>query len=85
MPYRTTPPPRRASQAELTAWAVRESAAWPAETPQGESYTWWLRQMEQSAGAQQPTKVKRPKDRRQTSEDSAPESQVRALTQMELF
>lgn len=43
MIYRTTPPPARG---DLVRWACYEAAAWPVTTPQGESYTWWVRYAE---------------------------------------
>lgn len=46
--YRTTPPPSKATPADLLAWACQESAAWPSDTPQGASYTYWLRHAEQT-------------------------------------
>jgi len=42
-PYRTTPPPARG---DLVRWACYEAAAWPKGTPQGESYTYWVRYAE---------------------------------------
>jgi len=39
-PYRTTPPP---TKGDLIAWACAECAAWPATTPQGNAYTYWVR------------------------------------------
>jgi hypothetical protein len=42
-PYRTTPPPTRG---DLVRWACYECAAWSKGTPQGESYTYWIRFVE---------------------------------------
>lgn len=45
MIYRTTPPPPRG---DLVRWACEEAAAWPRDTPQGESYTYWVRYAERT-------------------------------------
>jgi hypothetical protein len=53
-PYRTIPPPLRGN---LVKWAVYEAAAWPRTTPQGESYTWWIRFAEKTRRTLQQTRM----------------------------
>lgn len=48
-PYRTTPPPPRG---DLVRWACYEAAAWPRDTPQGESYSYWIRYVERERATQ---------------------------------
>jgi hypothetical protein len=53
-PYRTTPPPARG---DLVRWACYECAQWPRGTPQGESYTYWVRFAERARKTMQQTRM----------------------------
>jgi hypothetical protein len=54
MKFRTSPPPDAPIGSHaFIAWAVAESLAWPANTPQG-VYNWWVRHVEALAAAQPP-------------------------------
>lgn len=53
-PYRTTPPPRTG---DLVRWACYECACWPRTSPQGESYTYWIRFAEKTRRVMKQTRI----------------------------